>query len=321
MYFYNGAGAGAGDFNNDGFIDLFFSSNQGQNKIYLNQGKLKFKDITGEAQIPQDGGWSTGVSIVDINNDGLLDIYVCRVGNFEKLHSKNQLLICKGFDKNGVPFYKDEAKDYALDFSGFSTQAVFFDYDMDGDLDMFLLNHSVHQNGNFAPRKNFIGTYSPLSGDRFYRNDISSSTGGGKGEAKFTDVTKESAINSSAISYGLGIGVSDIDLDGWPDMYVGNDFHENDYLYINQHNETFKEELTDRLMHTSQFSMGVDIADINNDAYPDIISLDMLPADPYILKRSLGENEYDIFNMKLGYGYNNQYTRNNLQLNRRNGMF
>jgi hypothetical protein len=312
MYFYNGGGIGAGDFNNDGLIDLFFSSNQGQNKIYLNQGKLKFKDVTAEAQILQDGGWSTGVSVVDINNDGLLDIYVCRVGNFGTLHSKNQLLICQGIDKNGVPFYKDEAHEYGLDFSGFSTHAVFFDYDMDGDLDMFLLNHSVHQSGTFAPRSSFLGTYNPLSGDRLYRND---------GNNKFTDVTKESAINSSAISYGLGVGVSDIDLDGWPDMYVGNDFHENDYLYINQHNGTFKEELTDRIMHTSQFSMGVDIADINNDAYPDIISMDMLPSDPYILKRSLGEDEYNTFNMKLGYGYNNQYTRNNLQLNRRNGMF
>ena len=173
--------------------------------------------------------------------------------------AKINCLICQGIDKNGVPFYKDEAHEYGLDFSGFSTQAVFFDYDMDGDLDMFLLNHSVHQNGTFAPRSDFLGTYNPLSGDRMYRND---------GNNKFTDVTKESAINSSAISYGLGVCVGDIDLDGWPDIYVGNDFHENDYLYINQHNGTFKEDLTNRMMHTSQFSMGVDIGDINNDAYP-----------------------------------------------------
>ena len=312
MYFYNGSGVGAGDFNNDGLIDLFFSANQGDNKIYLNEGKLKFKDVTAEAQIPQDGGWSTGVSVVDINNDGLLDIYICRVGNYETLHSKNQLLICQGIDKNGVPHYKDEAHEYGLDFSGFSTQAVFFDYDGDGDLDMFLLNHSIHQNGTFAPRNNFLGTYNVLTGDRLYRND---------GNNKFTDVTKESAINSSTISYGLGVCVSDIDLDGWPDMYVGNDFHENDYLYINQHNGTFKEDLTNRVMHTSQFSMGVDVADINNDAYPDIISMDMLPADRKILKSSLGEDEYNTFYMKIGYGYNYQYTRNNLQLNRRNGMF
>jgi enediyne biosynthesis protein E4 len=312
MYYYNGSGIGAGDFNNDGLIDLFFTSNQQDNKMYLNQGHLKFKDVTAEAKIPEDGAWSTGVSVVDINNDGLLDIYICRVGDYETLHSKNQLLICQGIDKNGVPFYKDEAHEYGLDFSGFSTQAVFFDYDGDGDLDMFLLNHSVHQNGNYAPRKDFIGTYYPLSGDRLYQND---------GNGKFSDVTKESAINSSSISYGLGVCVSDIDLDGWPDLYVGNDFHENDYLYINQHNKTFKEDLTNRIMHTSKFSMGVDVADINNDAYPDVISMDMLPYDPYILKSSLGEDEYDIFNMKIGYGYNYQYMRNNLQLNRRNGMF
>ena len=310
MYFYNGAGVGAGDFNNDGKIDLFFASNQGENKLYLNKGKMSFSDVTKEAHIPEDGGWSTGVSVIDINNDGLLDIYVCRVGNYEVLKSKNQLLICKGI-KNGIPFYEDEAAKYGLDFSGFSTQALFFDYDMDGDLDMFLLNHSIHQNGNYLPRNNFLGTYSPLSGDRIYRND------GGH----FIDVTKQTGINSSAISYGLGIAASDINLDGWPDLYVGNDFHENDYLYINQKNGTFSEENTKHLMHTSQFSMGVDIADANNDGYPEIISMDMLPSDPYILKRSLGEDDYDIFYEKIAYGYNYQYTRNNLQYNRRNGMF
>ena len=311
MYFYNGAGVGAGDFNNDGKIDLFFASNQGDNKLYLNEGDLKFKDVTVDAKIPQDKGWSTGVSVIDINNDGLLDIYICKVGNYETLHGKNQLLICKGI-KNGVPYYEDEAAQYGLDFSGFSTQAVFFDYDGDGDLDMFLLNHSVHQNGTFAPRDNFLGTYNELSGDRMFRND---------GNNHFTDVTKESKINSSAISYGLGIAVADINLDGWPDLYIGNDFHENDYLYINQHNGTFAEEGSQRMMHTSQFSMGVDVADVNNDGYPEIISMDMLPSDPYMLKRSLGEDEYDIFYHKISVGYNYQYTRNNLQYNRKNGMF
>ena len=311
MYFYNGAGVGAGDFNNDGLIDLFFASNQGDNKIYLNKGKLKFADVTKEARIPQDSGWSTGVSVVDINNDGLLDIYICKVGKFEVLNSKNQLLICKGIGKNGIPFYEDEAKQYGLDYSGFSTQALFFDYDMDGDLDMFLLNHSVHQNGTFAPRNEFLGTYNLLSGDRIFRND-------GK---VFTDVTKETGINSSAISYGLGVAAADINLDGYPDLYIGNDFHENDYLYINQKNGTFTEENNQHLMHTSQFSMGVDVADVNNDGYPEIISMDMLPSDPYILKRSLGEDDYDIFFHKISVGYNYQYTRNNLQYNRKNGMF
>ena len=311
MYFYNGAGIGAGDFNNDGRIDLFFASNQGQNKIYLNQGNLKFKDVTAEAKIPEDGGWNTGVSVIDINNDGLLDIYICRVGNFENLHGKNQLLVCKGIDNNGMPFFEEEADQYGLDFSGFSTQAAFLDYDGDGDLDLFMLNHSVHQNGNFAPRKNFLGTYNEVSGDRMFRNDGN----------HFSDVTKNSGINSSAISYGLGICVADINLDGWPDLYIGNDFHENDYLYINQKDGTFKDEGVHEMMHTSQFSMGVDISDINNDGFPEIVSMDMLPQDPYILKRSLGEDNYDLFYEKIGYGYQYQYTRNNLQLNLGNGQF
>jgi hypothetical protein len=312
MYFYNGGGVGAGDFNNDGKIDLFFAGNQVPDRLYLNEGNLHFKDVTAEAKIPDDGGWSTGVSVVDINNDGLLDIYICRVGNHETLHSHNLLLICQGIDEHGVPYYKDEAKEYGLDFSGFSTQAVFFDYDMDGDLDMYLLNHSIHQNGTFGPRNEKLASFNPLSGDRLYRND---------GNNKFTDVTKEAGIHSSVIGYGLGVSASDIDLDGYPDLYVGNDFHENDYLYINQHNGSFKEELNDHLMHTSQFTMGVDVADLNNDGYPEIISMDMLPSDPYILKRSEGEDDYETFNLKIGYGYNYQYTRNNLQLNRRNGMF
>ena len=310
MYYYNGAGIGAGDFNNDGKIDLFFAANQGNNGLFLNEGNLHFKEVTKEANIPQDGGWNTGVSVVDINNDGLLDIYVCRVGHFDLLQGKNQLLICKGI-KNGIPFYEEEAKQYGLDFSGFSTQAVFFDYDGDGDLDMFLLNHSVNHEARYAPRANFMGTYDSLSGDRLYRND----------NGHFTDVTKQSKINSSAISYGLGVAVADINMDGWPDLYIGNDFHENDYLYINQHDGTFKEENNQQLMHTSQFSMGVDVADANNDGYPEIISMDMLPSDPTILKRSLGEDDYDIFQNKLSFGYNYQYARNNLQYNRRNNHF
>jgi enediyne biosynthesis protein E4 len=310
MYFYNGAGVGAGDFNNDGLTDLFFASNQGDNKLYLNEGKLHFKDVTAAATVPQDKGWSTGVSVVDINNDGLLDIYICKVGKYEGLNSKNQLLICKGI-KNGIPFYVDEARLYGLDFSGFSTQVAFFDYDLDGDLDMYLLNHSIHQSSSFAPRNNFINTYSALSGDKLYRND---------GD-HFTDVTKQSKINSTEIGYGLGIAVSDINLDGWPDLYIGNDFHENDYLYINKKNGTFTEENNQRLMHSSKFSMGVDVADVNNDGYPEIISMDMLAADPYILKRSLGDDDYDVFFSKIASGYNYQYSRNMLQYNRRNGMF
>jgi len=320
MYYYNGAGVGAGDFNNDGLIDLFFTANQGDNKLFLNKGALKFEDVTKKANIQQDSGWSTGVSVVDINNDGLLDIYVCKVGHYKTLKSKNQLLICKGINKEGMPFYKDEATEYGLDFSGFSTQATFFDYDGDGDLDMFLLNHSVNHDGNYAPRSNFLNTYDSLAGQKFYRNDLVKSAKG-KTAIHFTDVTIKVGINGSKIGYGLGVAVADINMDGWPDFYVSNDFHENDYLYINLKNGTFREENNKRLMHTSQFSMGVDVADVTNDAYPEIISMDMLPDDPYMLRRSLAEDDYNIFQHKLLYGYSYQYARNNLQLNRRNGMF
>lgn len=310
MYYYNGAGVGAGDFNNDGKTDLFFAGNQVQNTLYLNEGNMRFKDVTQAAKIPADSSWSTGVSVVDINNDGMLDLYICRVGNFKVLKGRNQLLVCTGI-KNNIPEYEDQTDKYGLGFSGFSTQAAFLDFDKDGDLDMFLLNHSVNHNGNFAERNIFVNTYDTLAGDQFYKND----------NGHFTNITRQSGINSSKISYGLGITVSDIDLDGWPDIYVGNDFHENDYLYINQHNGTFKEVLSDHIMHTSQFSMGVDVADVNNDAYPDVISMDMMPYDPLISKRSLGEDEYQTSLEKIKYGYSHQYSRNNLQLNQRNGMF
>jgi enediyne biosynthesis protein E4 len=319
MYYYNGAGVGAGDFNNDGLIDLFFAANQSANQLYVNKGKLQFKDVTKEAGIPDDGAWSTGVSVVDINNDGLLDIYVCRVGNYKILKGKNQLLVCKGISKEGVPFYKDEAEIYGLDFSGFSTQAAFFDYDRDGDLDMFLLNHSVNHDGNYAPRGNFLNTYDSLAGQKFYRNDRFTTINSVRNY--FNDVTKETGINGSKIGYGLGVVVSDINMDGWPDFYVGNDFHENDYLYINQKNGTFKDEGTEQLMHTSQFSMGVDAADITNDGLPEIVSMDMLPYDPHMIRRSLAEDDYIFFKEKRKYGYHYQYARNNLQWNRGNGKF
>ncbi len=306
LYFFNGAGVGAADFNNDGWVDLFFAGNQVHNKLYLNQKKLTFKDVTLQSAIPQDSAWNTGVSIVDINNDGLLDIYICRVGQFEILHSKNQFLICQKIE-NGIPKYKDQAAEMGLDFSGFSTQSAFFDYDKDGDLDLFLLNHSVHQNGTFAPRNNFLNTYHPLSGDKLFRQESN---------GRFTDVTKLVHINSSAISYGLGIVISDINLDGYPDIYNGNDFHENDYLYINQKNGTFKDESNLQLRHTSQFTMGVDIADANNDGLPDILTMDMLPFDPYMLRRSLGEDDFEIYKYKIAVGYDYQYTRNTLQWNR-----
>lgn len=311
MYFYNGGGVGAGDFNNDGLIDLCFTANIKDNKIYLNRGGMKFEDITLQANFKGEKGWSNGVSIVDINQDGKLDIYVSQVGQFEQLKGHNLLFVCKEITNKGVPIYEEKSKEYGLDLVGFGTQATFFDYDLDGDLDMFQLNHSVHQNGTFGAKNLFEGTFHPLSGDRLFQND----------KGKYVEVTRTSGINSTVLGYGLGVSVGDVDFNGYPDMYIGNDFHENDYLYINQKNGTFKENLNNAIKHTSQFSMGIDIADINNDIYPEIISLDMLPFDREILKRSEGEDSYSIFKYKLKQGYNYQFSRNNLQLNNGNGTF
>ena len=209
----------------------------------LNEGGMHFKDVTIEARIPDDKGWTTGVSVADVNADGLLDIYVCRAGNYEVMHSKNQLLICTSIDKNGIPEYKDEARQYGLEFSGFSTQAAFFDYDLDGDLDMFLLNHSVNGFTSLLPRYEYLKINSSLAGARLFTNEGN----------HFSDATKETGINNSIIGYGLGITIADINMDGYPDVYVGNDFYENDYLYINQKNGTFTEEGENQLMHTSHY--------------------------------------------------------------------
>lgn len=306
MYFYNGGGIGAGDLNNDGLVDVCFSSNLGENKIFINKGKLTFEDVTSKTNFNTGKQWSNGISIVDINQDGKLDIYVSQAAGYDFLTGKNLLFVCQSITKEGIPIYEEQAAKYGLDISALGTQAVFFDQDVDGDLDCFLLNHSVHQNGTFGFRSNFQGKFHPLAGDRYFENI----------NFKFVDQTKEAGIISDVLGYGLGVAVSDVNLDGYPDMYVGNDFHENDYLYINNKKGGFEENLEKSMMHTSQFSMGIDIADINQDAYPEIISLDMLPSDRQILKRSEGEDSYNIFQYKLRQGYNHQFARNNLQLNR-----
>lgn len=314
MYFFNGGGVAAGDFNQDGLIDLFFTSNMGPDKLFLNEGNLNFRDVSQQANInpslPSGVVWKTGASVVDLNNDGLLDLYISQVGDYKAIKGRNRLLICQKIE-NGIPVFAEKAAEWGLDLIGFGTQAAFFDYDLDGDLDLYQLNHSLHQNGTFGPRKQFEGTIHPLSGDKLLEN---------KG-GKFVDITEKSGIQSTVIGYGLGIGISDLNLDGWPDIYIGNDFHENDYYYINQRNGTFKESLADAIQHTSRFSMGVDIADINNDGWNDLISLDMEPEDPQILKASLGEDGFAVYQMKLGYGYQNQYARNALQLNDGTGHF
>ena len=311
MYFYNGGGVAVGDVNGDDLLDVFFTSNQESEALYLNLGGLKFKDITKVAGVEGNpSGWTTGVTMADVNADGKLDIYVSCVGDYLKFKSRNQLFINEGNDRNGVPIFKDRAAEFGLDLIGFSTQAAFFDYDRDGDLDMFMLNHSLHQQGTFGP-SSLRNQSHPLAGDKLMRND----------NGHFTDVTASSGIYSSVLGYGLGVVVSDVNLDGFPDIYVGNDFHENDYLYINQRNGTFKEMLDSAMQHTSRYTMGVDLADFNNDAFPDLISMDMLPDNPKILKASMAEDPFDVYNFKLRYGYNHQFARNTLQINNQDGTF
>ncbi len=310
LYFYNGGGVAAGDVNGDGLSDLYFTSNLEENKLYLNKGDFQFEDITEQAGVAGMKGWTTGVTMADVNGDGLLDIYVSQLGDYQNIRGKNQLYINQGTDANGLPVFEDQAKAYNLDLKGFSTQAAFFDYDLDGDLDMYMLNHSVHSNGTFG-KASLREENHPLAGDKLMRND---------GDT-FTDVTDSSGIYSSVLGYGLGITVGDVNWDGYPDIYVGNDFHENDYLYINNGNGTFSERLQENMRHTSRFSMGNDIGDINNDGLPDVLSLDMLPADPVKLKTSAGEDAYDVYNYKLKFGYNHQFARNTLQLNMGNEKF
>lgn len=309
LYFNNGGGVAAGDINNDGLIDLYFTSNQNQNRLYLNKGDLRFEDITESAGTAGTGDWKTGVSMADINSDGFLDIYICEVGKYKNLQGRNQLFI-----NQGNLTFKEEAHDYGLDFQGFSTQAAFFDYDLDGDLDMYLLNHSVHTSRSYGDVTLHFDRDS-LAGDRLFRNDETN------GKRYFNQVTKQAGIYSSQIGYGLGVNICDINNDGLPDVYVSNDFHENDYLYINNGNGTFAERATSFFSHTSRSSMGNDVGDINNDGLPDIMVLDMMPFDEKIKKQSGGEDDYELSELKLKYGYGYQFVHNTLQLNLGGGIF
>ncbi|PZV83388.1 FG-GAP repeat protein [Algoriphagus aquaeductus] len=309
LYFYNGGGVAAGDINNDGLVDLYFSSNQLPNKLFLNKGGFLFEDITESSGTSSLGPWKTGVSMVDINGDGLLDIYVCRLGDWKGIKGKNELYI-----NNGDLSFTESAQLYGLDFQGFSTQAAFFDYDRDGDLDMYLLNHAVHTENSYG-RASLRYMDSGPEGDRLYRNNAE------KGEIRFTPVTNEAGIFSSHIGYGLGVGITDINNDGWPDIYVSNDFNENDYLYINQTDGTFKEQISAMTTVSSRFSMGNDFADINNDGWIDFITLDMLPKEEKIKKMSAGEDSEEIYQLKLSFGFERQVSRNTLQLNNGNGTF
>ncbi len=305
LYYYNGGGVGVADINNDGLSDIYFTANEQENRLYLNEGNLSFRDITTSAGVEMAGAWKTGVSIADVDGDGFMDIYVCRVTNYKGLSGHNELYI-----NNGDLTFSEKAKDFGLDFQGFSTHATFFDMDNDGDLDMYLLNHAVNTRNSYGT-SSLRNEVDSLSGDRIYEND----------NGVFKNITASSGIYSSHIGYGLGVGLSDINQDGFTDIYISNDFSENDYLYINNGDKTFTESLSKMAHHTSKFSMGNDLADFNNDGLIDIVTLDMLPEDEVVRKKSTGDDTYEIFTMKLSFGYMNQYSRNSLLLNRGNGKF
>lgn len=312
--FYNGGGVAIGDVNNDGLADVFFTSNMGDNKLYLNKGNFQFEDITAKTGMKQDSMWSTGIVFVDINNDGWLDMYISNSGHMSTGHRRNKLYI-----NNHNLTFTEASKQYGLDISAYTTQVSFFDYDLDGDLDCFMINNSPipinqlgYANNRDLPEQNWnVANFLKGGGDHLFRNN------GGH----FTEVTKEAGLHGSLISFGLGVSVGDINMDGYPDVYVSNDSYERDYLYINQKDGTFKDDFEQCIEHTSFSSMGADIADINNDGYPDIFTTDMLPGDDYRLKTTGAFDDINVYNIKVKQGFYQQFMKNCLQLNNQNGKF
>lgn len=304
--FYNGGGVAIGDVNNDGLPDIFFTSNQHENKLYINQGNWKFKDVTARAGLTSVHHWHTGVTMADVNGDGWLDIYVSNSGDIPGDDRSNELYINQ---RNGI--FREEAHAYGLDDKGKGTQAVFFDYDHDGDLDCFVLNNSNRPIESFGSDPFLRNTRDPVNGDRLYRND----------QGKFTDVSAAAGIFGSEIGFGLGVTVGDLNNDGWPDIYVSNDFFEKDYLYLNQGDGHFKEVIDDAMGHISQSSMGSDMMDINNDGNLDIFTTDMLPEDDKRLKLITKFEDYNVFNARLKNDFHHQFASNCLQLNNGDGTF
>ncbi len=316
LYFYNGGGVAIGDVNNDNLPDIFFTANQSTNRLYLNKGNLEFEDITATVGVGGDGNWTTGANMVDINADGWLDIYVCNVGNYKHFKGKNQLFINQ---QDGT--FKEMAAEYGIDHEGFSTQSAFLDYDMDGDLDMYLLNHSVHSTESYQDTSK-TRKRNEQAGDKLFRNELINASAsrtlssGSTIAPKFTEVTEQAGIYNGIAGYGLGIGIGDLDQNGCPDIYIGNDFHEDDFVYLNNCDGTFTESAQKLFGHTSQFSMGNDLSDFNNDGLLDIVTMDMKPAQEELLKKSAGIDPYDIYEFKRTFGYHDQLPRNMLQLNR-----
>ncbi len=312
-YFYNGGGVAVEDVNNDGLEDLYFTSNMQVNRLYLNRGNMAFEDVSALAGVKgREGPWKTGATMADVNGDGLMDIFVCYSGAVRPENRMKQMFINQGNDNNGIPQFVDKAAEYGLDNVSTSTQAAFFDYDRDGDLDMFLLNHNIKSLPvlNVLNTKETLKIEDPISGSRLFRQDK-----GKNGQPRFTDVTKQANISSSALSYGLGIGIADFNQDGWQDMYISNDYTVPDYLYINDKKGGFINQINERLGHTSMYSMGNDVSDVNNDGTIDIFTLDMLPEDNRRQKLLMATDSYEKFNFNVQMGFGYQYMMNMLHLN------
>ncbi len=317
-YLYNGGGIAAGDFNNDGLCDLYFTGNMVENKLYLNAGNLQFEDVTRQAGVAGRSKWKTGVTTADVNADGWLDIYVCYSGPVSAPERANELYINNGAANGAVPTFTESAVAYGLDATGtFSIHASFFDYDLDGDLDMFLLNHGNRFYGPFFNTRKLRSTRHPQFGNRLYRNDGSLNAMPAKEADKpvFTEVSDSAGINGGGLNFGLSVSVSDVNNDGWPDVYVTNDYEEQDFLYINNKNGTFTESTKQSMGHISRYGMGSDIADFNNDALTDILVVDMLPEDNHRQKMLKGPDEYNKYQLMVDSGYHHQNMRNTLQLN------
>ena len=304
LYYYNGGGVAAGDVNGDGLPDLYFTANVGRNRLYLNKGGYRFEDVTDRAGVQGTGGWTTGVTMADVNGDGTLDLYVSGV-SYLTMRGRNVLFV-----NDGDGTFTDRTKEFGLEHVGYSTQAAFLDYDGDGDLDMYLLNHSTHTERTIGRRPD-RDERNARAGDKLFRND----------DGRFTDVSAQAGIYGGLEGFGLGVVASDVNLDGCPDLYVANDFQEGDYLYLNRCDGTFTESISQATGHTSRFSMGVDAGDVDNDGRPDLMVVDMLPQREEILKTSANAESYNVFDLKLRAGYHAQYARNTLQLNRGGGKF
>src|SRR5258706_16078641 len=305
-YIYNGGGVAISDFNNDGLQDIFFSGNEVGNRLYLNSGEFHFRDITAEASVNVPGRWNSGVAVADVNGDGWMDIYVCATMKQDSANRRNMLFINNGLNQNGVPTFSDKAASYGVEDYGYNVNAAFLDYDRDGDLDLYILANVKLKDfpTNYRPK---IADGSSPNNDRLYRNN---------GDGTFIDVTLKAGITMEG--FGLGLSIADFNQDGWPDIYVSNDYMSNDILYLNNKDGTFKNRTSEFIGHQSQFSMGNDAADINNDGMPDIVTLDMLPEINRRKKTTIGNKNYQNYINNEKYGYQYQYVRNILHLN--NGL-